>query len=114
MVIRFGIGRILASSVLFILIMLSIPAWAQTTTTISPGDIVVVFAHAFAFQAGPGGIIKVNPTTGAQTVIACNPGPPCLIPGTQGFFSEPVGLAIEPMGPNKGNIVVADRILPGV
>src|SRR5690348_5052847 len=102
-------GRILGLPILLLLTVGSMSAWAQTTP-INAGDIVVVFANAF----GDGAIFKVNPITGAQTVIACNPGTtsgapaftPCPITGTTGFFSEPVSLAIEP---TTGNIVVADR-----
>ncbi len=101
-------GRIPAFSILFLLTVGSISAQAQTT--INQGDVVVVFAQFFG---GFGAILKVDPITGAQTVIACNPGttggppssPTCPIVGTPGYLSEPVSLAIE----STGNIVVADR-----
>jgi len=94
---------LLALSVLLILTLGSIPAWAQVT--LSPGDILVVDANAFG---GTGGVIKVNPSTGGQTPVACNLNVTtgCLIVGTPGFLSEPVGIVIE----SSGNIVVTDRI----
>src|SRR5260370_23924111 len=80
-------GRILASSVLLILTLFSISAWAQVT--VSPGDIVVTLPNAFG---GSGGIVKVNSAGGNQTPIACNPGSagcPATIAGP-GYFQQPL------------------------
>src|SRR6267142_2515090 len=76
--------------VLLLLTWSSVSAWAQVT--INPGDILAVDPST---QGGSGGVIRIDPTTGAQTVVSAH-----------GFFQEPVGIAIEA----DGNIVVADRL----
>jgi len=76
--------------VLLLLTWSSVSAWAQVT--INPGDILAVDGNT---QGGSGGVIRIDPRTGAQTVVSAN-----------GFFQEPVGIAIEA----DGNIVVADRV----
>src|SRR3989454_2715697 len=76
--------------VLLLLTWSSVSAWAQVT--INPGDILAVDPST---QGGSGGVIRIDPTTGAQTVVSAH-----------GFFQEPVGIAIEA----DGNIVVADRV----
>src|SRR5579883_3169035 len=93
----------LTASILLVLTVFAMSAVAQTTIT--PGDMVVVFGNAFG---GAGGIIMVAPN-GTQTVIACNPGPNCPVSGTTGFFQQPAALAIENSGPTRGDIVVSDR-----
>ena len=60
------------------------------------GQILVVDRDAFGFQAnaaGPGGVVRVDPRTGAQTVISRG-----------GYFKTPVAIAVEA----DGNILVAD------
>src|ERR1041384_1508794 len=57
---------------------------------LAPGDIVVSDADAFG---GGGGIIKVDPTSGAQTSLASG-----------GAFSDPSGIVVKP----NGNLIVAD------
>ena len=58
--------------------------------TLNPGDILVVDPNAFG---GAGGVIKVDPITGAQTTISSG-----------GAFVDPVGIAIAP----NGDIFVTD------
>src|SRR5882762_7131444 len=74
--------------VLLILLFASSPVSA---VTINPGDILVVDPNALG---GNGGIFKIDPATGAQTIVSSG-----------GFFQEPVGIVIEA----DGNIVVTDR-----
>ena len=62
-----------------------------SAVTINPGDILVVDGNALG---GSGGIFKIDPATGAQTIVSSG-----------GFFQEPVGIVIEA----SGNIVVTDR-----
>jgi uncharacterized repeat protein (TIGR01451 family) len=71
------------------LTLYSTSAWSQVT--INPGDILAVDPNAFA---GSGGVIRIDPATGAQTVVSSG-----------GLFQDPSGLAIEA----DGNIVVSDR-----
>jgi sugar lactone lactonase YvrE len=71
-----------------LLLLFSSPVLA---VVINPGDILVVDANSFN---GNGGIFKVDPATGAQTLIA-----------TGGFLQEPVAIAIEA----DGRILVTDR-----
>jgi sugar lactone lactonase YvrE len=64
------------------------------------GDILVVDLEAFDDPDSepqfrfPGGVIRVDPVTGAQTTVSSG-----------GLFSDPIGIAVEA----DGNILVADR-----
>ncbi|PYS31090.1 MAG: hypothetical protein DMG11_02580, partial [Acidobacteria bacterium] len=87
---------LLALPVAFLMLTLYSPsAWAQVTIT--AGDIVVVDANAST--GGNGAVIRIDPTTGAQTIISDGQ-----------LFREPVGIAIEA----GGTIVVTDRVVPAV
>src|SRR5207249_1950114 len=55
------------------------------------GDVIVADQNAFG---GQGGIIRVNPSTGAQTTISSG-----------GSFKDPYGVAFAP----NGDILVADH-----
>lgn len=61
------------------------PPVAVLAVPISPGDILVINQHD--------GLVLVNPTTGAQTLISSG-----------GFFANPLGVALEP----SGQAVIAD------
>jgi sugar lactone lactonase YvrE len=66
----------------------------------SDGDILVADLDAFDDPNSepqfrfPGGVIRVDPVTGAQTTVSSG-----------GLFSDPIGIAVEA----DGNILVADR-----
>lgn len=64
-------------------------------TILQPGDLVLVDNRAFS----SGGVIQVNPTSGAQTDVTHD-----------GFLRNPGGLALEP----SGHILVADSGASGV
>jgi len=76
--------------VLLLLTWSSVSAWAQVT--INPGDILAVDGNT---QGGSGGVIRIDPRTGAQRVVS-----------GKGFFQEHGGIAMEA----DGNIVVAGRV----
>jgi len=57
----------------------------------APGDILVADQSAFA---GPGGVIGVNPATGARTTLSEN-----TTPTDEPSFAEPSGIAVEPPPP---------------
>ncbi len=67
----------------------------------SNGDIVVADDNAFALPllAGTGGVIRVNPATGARTTISEN-----TAPVGAPLFSDPSGVALEA----NGDILVGD------
>jgi streptogramin lyase len=77
------------------LLLLTLLAPASAVT-LAPGDILVSDYSAFGSQqaTGPGGVIRVDPTSGAQTVIS-----------SAGSFSEPVRIAINA----NGDIFVSDQ-----
>jgi hemolysin type calcium-binding protein len=60
------------------------------------GDILVADIHAFG---GTGGVIRVNPATGARTTVSSN-----TMPGGAPLFADPLGIALEA----NGDILVAD------
>ncbi|HEY1274026.1 MAG TPA: hypothetical protein VGF25_03920 [Thermoleophilaceae bacterium] len=68
-------------------------------TLAANGDILVSDQNAFG---GGGGVIRVNPTTGARTVVTQNTAPP-----GGPLFDAPFGITTEA----NGNIVVADATL---
>src|SRR5438445_13429079 len=67
------------------LTFVSSPAWA---VTINSGDILVADQAAFG---GGGGVIRIDPITGAQTAVSSG-----------GFFVDPSSITIEA----NGNILV--------
>ena len=56
----------------------------SSAVTLNPGDILVADLNAFG---GPGAIFRVDPTTGAQTIVSSG-----------GSFTGPAGIAITPSG----------------
>lgn len=58
--------------------------------TLNPGDVLVADSDAFG---GMGGVIRVDPVTGAQTLISSG-----------GFFKDPIGIAFAA----NGDILVSD------
>lgn len=63
----------------------------------APGDVLVTDFNAF--PDGGGGVIRVDPVTGARTTLSANGAPP----GGPGF-ADPAGLALAP----GGEVLVAD------
>ncbi len=70
---------------------------AATPAAAAPGDILV--ADFNAFPDGGGGVIRVDPVTGARTILSAN-GAPRTGPG----FADPAGMALAP----GGEVLVAD------
>jgi Ca2+-binding RTX toxin-like protein len=68
---------------------------AAAGAQLSAGDIVVADPNAFG---GNGGLIDVNPDTGAQTALSND------TISTQKLFTDPTGVAFDP----DGSIIVAD------
>ncbi|MCA1700809.1 MAG: hypothetical protein LC790_18655 [Actinobacteria bacterium] len=65
------------------------------------GDILVADPHAFGSS---GGVIRVNPMTGARSTVSSNTSPP-----KAPFFAAPVAVALA----HNGDILVADAFAPG-
>jgi len=77
-------------AVLIVLLTLTLGNYVAAAT-LNPGDLVVADPDAFGLA---GGIIRVDPTTGAQTVVSSG-----------GIFADPTGVAIAA----NGDIVIVDR-----
>src|SRR3712207_9536246 len=60
--------------------------------------------RSFGAFGGTGGVIRVNPSTGARTAVSANGGP-----GGGPNFDEPLDIAVE----ESGDILVADANGPG-
>ena len=86
--------RAALSTAVAILIALAFAAPASAVD-LQPGDIVVADPNAFG---GTGGLIDVNPDTGAQTAISSN------AISTQDLFSDPTSVALL----SDGTLAVAD------
>jgi hypothetical protein len=76
-------------------LILPLLAGELAALTLDPGDLLVVDHGAFG---GGGGIIRVDPATGTQTVLASG-----------GFFGDPLGIAIAA----DGDLLVVDRLRSG-
>src|SRR5262249_36277144 len=85
-----GRSRVLLGAVLVFLLALTLRSYV-TAATLNTGDIVVADPDAFGLA---GGIIRVDPATGAQTLISSG-----------GLFVDPTGIAITA----NGDIIVVDR-----
>ncbi|MBI2455849.1 MAG: PEP-CTERM sorting domain-containing protein [candidate division NC10 bacterium] len=83
------------TGLLVLLLVIGIATKTQAVT-LNPGDILV--ADANAFSGFTGGIIRVNPTTGAQTTVSSG-----------GSFFDPIGIAIAA----NGDLVVVDNFAFG-
>ncbi len=70
-------------------------AGESAAVALNPGDIIVADYDAFG---GPGGVIRVDPVTGAQTTISSG-----------GSFVQPFGIAIDA----AGNLLVTDHLAFG-
>jgi hypothetical protein len=97
---RRGIAAILAASVAAL--ATTGPAGA---VTLKPGDILVADLNAFSGSAG--GVIKVNPRTGKQTVVSSNDQP---VNASSQLFDEPWSLTMT----RTGRILVTSWGLEGV
>jgi sugar lactone lactonase YvrE len=79
-----------AAPAAFVLMLALVTASDARAVTLSPGDILVSDFSAFG---GTGGVIRVDPATGAQATVSSG-----------GSFRGPVGVAVEA----DGDILVAD------
>jgi hypothetical protein len=83
--------RVISRILLLSAAWLPLAAGKSAAVTINPGDILVADFSAFG---GLGGVIRIDPNTGAQTTVASG-----------GSFVDPVGIAVAP----NGDIIVVDE-----